>query len=97
MLASPPEVIAASRTELVPAATCTVKLLVAHVVHAPVASKAKPDCTTAPLTLMSAGRFAVPPLAYRTATVAGPAAAEWIVNCTAEPTALVVSQKPLPE
>ncbi len=71
--------------------------LVAQVVHAPVASKGKPDCTIVPLTATSAGRLSEPPLAYRTLTVAVPAAAELTVNCTAEPTALVVSQKPLPE
>ncbi len=63
MLPSPPAVVAASRTVLVPAFNCTVTVAIAHVVHELVAANAVPARTTAPLTLTSPGRFAPLPLA----------------------------------
>ena len=55
--------VAASRTVLFPAASRTVTVLVAQLVHAPVDSNGNPLCTTVPATLTSAGRPVVPPLA----------------------------------
>jgi hypothetical protein len=73
----------------------TVNVLVTHVPQAPVPSN-DTDCTVAPLTITSAARLLVVPLANRTATVAVPAAA-FTVNWVWAPVALVPLQNPEPE
>src|SRR5687767_12058739 len=97
MLPSPPAVVAASRTVLTPALSCTVTVRVAHVVHPLVAANAIPAWATDPLTLTSPGRFVPLPLAYRNARVAVPAAVAFTVKAAALPMAFDESQKPLPE
>src|SRR5262245_4857518 len=73
MFARPLAVVGLSRMVLPPLLTDAVSVLVVQVVHAPVGSNALPAWTVAPLTMMSAGRFAVAPLAYRMPIVAVPA------------------------
>src|SRR5687767_13939462 len=97
MLARPWAVVAFSWIVLLPAFTDTVRVLVAHVVQAPVAPNGLAACATEPLTSTSAGRPVVVPLAYRMPMLAVPAAEALTVNCTPAPTALVALQNPLPE
>ena len=85
-----------SRMVLLPAFTDTVRVLVTHVLQAPVPSN-DGVCTVDPLTIRLAGRAVVVPLANRTATVAVPAAATFTVNCAWAPVALLALQNPEPE
>jgi len=88
-LGPPPAPVAVARTVLAPARRFAVMVTVAQVVQAPVALNACPAATTEPLTAMSIGRLAAWPLAYRIASVAGPAAAASTVHSTALPEALL--------
>src|SRR5262245_11704861 len=92
----PLDVVGLNRIVLLPAFTETVRVLVTQVVHNPVPSN-DAVCTVAPLTMTSAGRLVVVPLAKRTPSVAVPANEEFTVNCAAAPTALLPLQNPLPE
>jgi hypothetical protein len=85
------------RIVLLPAFTAAVSVLVTQVSQVPVPSNAPAALTTAPLTMMSAGRPVVVPLEYRIPSVAVPAAAAFTVNCAAAPTALSALQNPVPE
>ena len=63
MFARPLAVVGLTRIVLFPPFSDAARVLVAHVVHAPVGSKALAAWTVEPFTTMSAGRLVVPPLA----------------------------------
>src|SRR6266511_2368222 len=79
---------------LVPAVTAALTVTVAQL---PVGLNASSSATSAPLTVMSIGRFAVDPLEWRTASVAVPALAALTVHSTYEPTRLSSLTNPVPE
>ncbi|CAM3585724.1 hypothetical protein KIPE111705_15445 [Kibdelosporangium persicum] len=79
MFGRPPEVVGLSRIVLLPAFTVTGNDLVTQVFHAPVLSN-DTACTVVPLTIRSAGRLLLVPLANRTSSVAVPAAEAVAVN-----------------
>ena len=91
----PAAVVGLNRIVLLPAFTDTVKVVVAHVDQAAVPSNDAVR-TRPPLTMTSAGRAAVVPLANRTPRFTVPAAGAFTVNCVAAPTALPPLQKPVP-
>jgi hypothetical protein len=81
-------VVAVARTVLVPAFTAALTVTVAQVSQLAVGLNATPAATTVPLTLMSIGRLAVVPLAWRNNSFAVPALAALTVHCTYEPVRL---------
>src|SRR6266498_3623463 len=85
-LGPPPAVVAVARIVLVPAFNVTMAVTVCQVLHAPVGGKASSSANRVPLAVMSIGRFAVLPLAYRNVRAAVPACAAFTVQCTLLPT-----------
>src|SRR6266540_1821814 len=78
----PLAVVAVARIVLEPAFKLAVAVAVCQVVQEPVPGNASSSATSAPLTLMSIGRFVVAPLAKPNASVAVPAAAAFTVHST---------------
>lgn len=79
MLGRPLAVVGLNRMVLLPAFSVAVKVLVTHVVHAPVPSN-DGVCTVVPLTISEAGRAVATALANRTRSVAVPAVLALTVN-----------------
>src|SRR3954454_4886589 len=96
MLGRPAEVVGLSRMVLLPAGTAKLRFFGAQADHAPVPSNGTVN-RVVPLTMTSAGRLVVAPLANRTVAVPAPEVVAFTVNCAKAPTALVALQNPAPE
>src|SRR5207247_2372012 len=88
-LGPPLAVVAVARTVLPPAVRVVVTVTSAQVSQLAVGLNATPAATRVPLTVISIGRLAVDPLAWRTDSFAVPALAALTVHCTYEPATLV--------
>src|SRR5438874_1396136 len=95
-LALPALVVAEIRIVFEPAFTVAVTDFVVQVSQLAVGSNGAAAAITVPSTLMSAGRLAVVPLAYRIPTVAVPALAALTAHCRQLPTALSLLTQPAP-
>src|SRR5437763_266953 len=85
----PLAVVAVARILLVPALRPIENVLSAHVSQLPVPGNDTPACTSVPLTLMSMGRSAVEPLAYRNESLVVPADETFTVHWTELPATFV--------